>query len=124
MIGRIGLEGLKVDCKIGVYPEERVQERQLVVEIVVEADLSDAIESDSVEDTVNYQEVADLLTAHVRGREFHLLERLASEWLDLLFSRLDISWGWIRVKKCQPILDLTADLAFVELERFREGEFL
>ena len=51
-MGKIYITGLEVDTLIGVYDWERVRTTQLLLDVTLDVDLSAAMQSDDVADTV------------------------------------------------------------------------
>ena len=73
----IHLRALKVRCVLGVYPAERVRERDVLLNLSLECDTRAAAKSDRLEDALNYELVeADVLSIAEQGR-FQLIETLA-----------------------------------------------
>ncbi len=116
--GRIGIFQHKIPCVIGVYPEERLYEQDLIVDLQVEADFSSCALTDQIEDTVDYETLADLCTQLAQERKYQLLETFACEVMQALFERYEIRWAKIQIKK--PSALPTAEYAMVELEQKRE----
>ncbi len=112
MRGIIKLAGLKVSCTIGVSPEEREEEQELAIDLALESDFSKCVATDAIEDTINYDEVIDLLRQIALSKPFHLLETFANETLNAIFESFPVSWIKIVVQK--PAL-----CAAVQLERRR-----
>ena len=54
---RIYIRDLLLRCIIGIYPEEREKPQDVVVNVVLEADLAEAARTDRIENTVDYKEV-------------------------------------------------------------------
>ncbi|NVB38446.1 dihydroneopterin aldolase [Pseudenhygromyxa sp. WMMC2535] len=74
---RIALEGLRVDCIIGVYPLERENPQPVVLDLELEVDTQRAAHDERLSSTVDYGFVAAQLTfLMVQGR-FRLLETAA-----------------------------------------------
>lgn len=78
MSGRIEVSGITARGFHGVFPEEKRDGQEFVVDIVLEADLSAAGVSDDLADTVNYAEMAALVVARIEGPSVDLIERLAA----------------------------------------------
>lgn len=78
MSGTIRVSGIRATGFHGVFPEEKRDGQEFVVDVTLEADLSAAGESDDLADTVNYAEVAALVVARIEGPSFDLIERLAA----------------------------------------------
>lgn len=74
----IQVTGIRATGFHGVFPEEKRDGQEFVVDVAVEAELGAAGESDDLGDTVNYAEVAALVVARIEGPSFDLIERLAA----------------------------------------------
>ncbi|MGE3954952.1 MAG: dihydroneopterin aldolase [Parachlamydiales bacterium] len=122
MIGTVGLEKLRVTCKIGgISPGEKVQTHDLYIDVQVESDMSAAVKGDHLTDAVDYTAIADLIEAKIQHQEHRLIETVAYDILNILFDSFSsIGWAWVRVTK-REAHTLAGD-AFVELESFREEE--
>ena len=73
----IHLRELKASCVLGVYPEERVRKRWVVLNLSLECDTRVAAGTDRLEDALNYELIeADVLSIAKQGR-FQLIETLA-----------------------------------------------
>lgn len=74
---RIEVRGIRARGFHGVYPDERRDGQEFVVDVVLELDLAPAARSDDVADTVHYGELAERIVAVVEGEPVDLLETLA-----------------------------------------------
>lgn len=87
MNDEVFVSGLTVQGIVGVYPEERKAPRELLVDLVLSLDLSAAGRSDALEDTVDYDRVAQLARTLAAQRHHalveHYAERLAAQVLAL-----------------------------------------
>ena len=61
----------------GVLPEERAQGQEFIIDVVLHTSVAAAAESDDLEHTVNYAEVAERVHAHIVGDPVNLIETLA-----------------------------------------------
>ncbi len=114
MKGYIGFNHHKIDCIIGVYPDERLKAQTIYVDLKVEIDFSKCSQSDQITDTVNYEALAQICTELACRGRYQLLEVYAVEALREMLNRFDILKAWIRIKK--PAGLPTADYTSVELE--------
>jgi dihydroneopterin aldolase / 2-amino-4-hydroxy-6-hydroxymethyldihydropteridine diphosphokinase len=73
----IEVRGIRARGFHGVFPEEKREGQDFLVDLALEADLSPAGRSDDLADTVDYGAMAALAVARVEGRSFDLIERLA-----------------------------------------------
>jgi len=77
MIGTIELERIPVRCIVGIFPNERVEEQQIFLDVAMDLDFAPAAASETVTDTVDYAGVADELEALVIEGRFQLIETMA-----------------------------------------------
>lgn len=92
----IRIDGLKLSASIGIYPHERTERQELLVDIAMIVCAKAAAGSDDIADTVDYETVANTLESLVASRHFNLLETLSQAMLHLLadsfpVDRLDIT---------------------------------
>lgn len=76
---RIVIKDLLVRGIVGINPDEREHEQDVLVNVTLWADTRPAAASDAIEDAVNYRSVAKAMIAHIRQGRPHLVERLAEE---------------------------------------------
>jgi dihydroneopterin aldolase len=111
MTDRISLTGLRVRGRHGVFPEERRDGQEFVVDAVLTLDTRAAAASDDLADTVDYGEVASRLAAVVAGEPYDLLETLASRLADVCLSHPLVIEAEVTVHK--PSAPLAVDVADV-----------
>ncbi|GMW02856.1 MAG: hypothetical protein AMXMBFR84_39920 [Candidatus Hydrogenedentota bacterium] len=75
--GRIYIRDLQCRCIVGINPEERENKQDVIINVVLETDLSRAAETDAIEDTVDYKKVKVAIIDMVEHSSFYLVERLA-----------------------------------------------
>lgn len=76
---RIHIRDLLTRCIVGVFPEERREKQDIVLNITLYTDLSRAGQTDRIEDTVDYKAVKKQVLQLVEKSSFLLIERLAEE---------------------------------------------
>ena len=77
----IDVKGIKAYGKHGVYTEEKKEEQLFLVD--VELMLEDAKElQDSLEETINYETIIQLIIDLVKKESFNLIETLAKKLLE------------------------------------------
>lgn len=82
---QIALRGLTFFAFHGVLPEERQQGNRFVVDLVLEADISRAVCTDNLDDTVNYAEVYEVVRREMAVPSQlleHVCGRIATALLD------------------------------------------
>lgn len=82
----IEIEGLCLDCVLGVYPDERDREQPVRVDLHMGLDLRAAGRSASIGDTIDYDRTTNELAALLRFRRYRLLENAAEELAAMLFG--------------------------------------
>lgn len=81
-VDRITLTGVRAFGYHGVYPDEKRDGQEFVVDATVFLPLARAAETDDVVDTVHYGELAERIAAIVSGEPVDLLEKLAARIAD------------------------------------------
>lgn len=104
-LDRIYIRDLVLRCIIGINPHERDNRQDVIINIVLHADLRDAGASDRIEDTVNYKTIKDRVVEMVEKSQFYLVERLARQIADICLSEP-------RVRRVEVTLDKPGALRF------------
>jgi dihydroneopterin aldolase len=98
-MARISIVDLEVQYHIGVSEQERAQPQRLLLTIEMSVDFTAAAQSDRVEQTINYQAVADELLQFGQGRSWQLLEKLVSNIADRVISKYKPESVFVEAKK-------------------------
>ena len=80
------LKNLVLPCTIGVTKEERAKKQNVIVDIEIFCDLSQAGKTDDLTKSINYAQVQEQVTAVVTKSEFILLESLAQTVASLILG--------------------------------------
>jgi dihydroneopterin aldolase/D-erythro-7,8-dihydroneopterin triphosphate epimerase len=94
---RIG--DLQFRCVIGVDAEERREKQDVVVQIVLGADLSGPCHTDDIGDTVDYKQIKKKILRTAEGSTFHLIEALAQRIADICLEDERIERVEVTVEK-------------------------
>ena len=78
-LDRVHIRDLRLRCIVGVYPEERNEKQDVLINITLYTDLGRACASDRIEDTVDYKGVKKRVVAMVEASTCYLVERLAQQ---------------------------------------------
>jgi len=113
----IYIRDLNLRCIIGIYPDERREKQDVILNVKMDADLSAAARSDDIKDTVNYKSIKKEIVALVEASDFNLIETMASRVLDIVM-------GDTRVQRATVTVDKPGALRFarsvaVEMSRSR-----
>jgi dihydroneopterin aldolase len=96
---KISIVDLELHYRIGISEAERAWPQRLLVTIEMETDISAAIKSDDIRDTINYFDVAQMLFKWGKNRQWNLIERLADEMADLILKKFQPERVTIELKK-------------------------
>lgn len=116
MIGTIGIEELRISCIIGIFPQERIQEQELSIDLELDCEFSALVEEQRIEDTVDYAEVAEWLEIWIQEEKFLLLETLAEQASLEIFVRYP-QVQQLRLKLRKPAAIPKARAAVVSISR-------
>ncbi len=118
---RITLTGLTVRGFHGVFPVERRDGQDFVVDAELELDLCPAGVSDDLTDTVSYADLAVQLASIVAGEPVDLLETLAARLADACLADHRVQAATVTVHKPQAPLPQTFSDVSVRIRRARPG---
>lgn len=121
MTDTVALTGLRARGFHGVYPSERDQGQEFVVDVVLELDLVPAAASDDLSDTVDYGELAQRLVAVVAGPPVRLIETLAARLVAICLADPRVASATVTVHKPQAPIGYPGTDVAVTLRRTREG---
>jgi dihydroneopterin aldolase len=116
----VEIVGLSLYTHHGVGEAEREVGQRLVLDLRLDVGETDATVTDSIEDTVDYAEVCQLVALIAQQRSHKTLERLCSTIANRLLADYDLEGVWVKATKPEPPIPLSVDEVSVEL--WREGE--
>ena len=116
---RIELRGLRALGICGALPEERERVQPIEVDLDVVADLTVAGQSDALDDTVNYGELAEAVEAVITTERFTLLERLAERITEVVLAVAGVEGVTVSVRKLRPPVPQQLDTSGVRITRPR-----
>ncbi len=96
---RIYIRDLALRCIIGIYPEERDNLQDVVINAVLECEAPEAPVSDRIEDTVDYKSINKQIIQMVEGSHFNLIETLADRIADICLQDARVQQARITVDK-------------------------
>ena len=99
MNDHIFIKNLLVRGILGIKPEEREKQQDIVVNLDLEADLSLAGRSDAIDDAVNYRSVTKEVIALVESTAFLTVEKLATEIARLAVTGYPVRSATVTVEK-------------------------
>ena len=91
---------LKIETVIGIYDWERKIRQTVSLDIEMAADIRKAADSDDIDDTLSYKDVAKRVIEFVEASEFELVEALAEEICRIV--REEFHAPWVRLVLNKP----------------------
>jgi dihydroneopterin aldolase len=116
----VEITGLSLYTHHGVTEAEQEVGQRLVLDLRLDVGETDATVTDSIEDTVDYAEVCQLVALIAQQRSHKTLERLCSTIANRLLDDYDLEGVWVKATKPEPPIPLSVDEVSVEV--WREGE--
>lgn len=104
----------------GYYKAERELGQKFEVDVVLECDFSQAVETDSLDDAINYRTVYEKVSKIFNSYKFTLLETLAERIAASILTLFPVYSIRIRVRK--PQVSMNGFLDNVEVEIYRQRE--
>lgn len=96
---KITLADLEAYYCVGVTEQERAKPQRLLLTVELNLDFARAAASDQLEETINYQSVADDLLHFGEGRSWRLIEKLATDIAAFVLGRYTADSVTVEVKK-------------------------
>ena len=98
-MNKIIIKDLEVFYRVGVPDEERAQPQRLLITVEMEHDFSVAARHDDLTGTIDYFEVTQRLLKLGDGRNWKLIEKLASDIADLVLREFCAAAVTVEIKK-------------------------
>jgi len=98
-LDQIHIRDLQLRCIIGIYPEERREKQDVVINVTLFADLRKAGRTDDIRNTVDYKAIKKAIVALVDGSAFLLVERLADRIAGTALAERRVRAVTVRVAK-------------------------
>lgn len=120
MTDKICIKNLSIDCKIGVYEEERERTQPVCFDIELSADFSTSSQTDNLSDTIDYFEITSKIVTAVKKSQFQLIESLAEHVANICLQESKISSVNITLKKPMALSAFGAEVS-INVTRNKKG---
>ena len=117
MADRITLTGLTVFGHHGVFEHEKRDGQDFVVDVTIWLDLTRAVATDGLTETVHYGELAELAAGIIAGPPRDLIEAVAGEIADTVMARYPVHAAEVTVHKPSAPIPLTFNDVSVTIRR-------
>ncbi len=118
MMDKIIIKDLLLRGILGINPDERVNKQDILINVVMFADIQKAAASNNIEDAVNYKTTTKRIIEHVEASSDLLVETLVTDIANLILTDNQM------VQKVQVRVEKPGALRFassvgIEIERSR-----
>ena len=101
-MGLIHIEGMEFYAFHGHFKEEQIVGNKFLIDVTLETDMENAIESDNLKDAANYQQAYEIVKKEMQKKS-HLLEHIAGRILNALYADMEgIKRATVKVSKMNP----------------------
>lgn len=101
------IEGLDVQCHIGVPPEERMVLQAIILDVVCELG-EHTVQKDMMEESLSYVWVVEEIRSLAQRKEFVLLETFTQEIAELVLQDLRVQVVHVTARKMHKLPDCAA----------------
>ena len=108
-----------IETVIGIYDWERKIKQFVCIDLELGTDISNASNSDVIDDTVDYKAVSKTLKSFIGDSEFQLIEALAEESVKLIFEKFNVNY--IKGRFSKPGAVTGSKEVGVIIERYRDS---
>ena len=95
----IFIRELRIETTIGVHSWERQIRQTLILDLELGVDIRPAAVTDCLDDTLNYQAIAQRVNEFTAASAFQLVETLGERIAERLRQEFDIPWLRLTVRK-------------------------
>ncbi len=95
----ITIKNLCAKTIIGIYDWEREAKQEVLINAMIEYNAARAIQSDQIDDALDYKTIAKEIIAAVEESQFFLLEKLADHVLQLIMNHPQVEKATVEVDK-------------------------
>lgn len=98
-LDKILIKDLLLRCIIGVNESERKDKQDVLINIVIWTDFSEATKADDINKTVNYKSVNKEIINFVEKSQFYLIETLAEKIAEICLHHEQVKKVLVTVEK-------------------------
>jgi len=118
-VDKVLIERLKVQAVVGVFEWERQIQQPLLIDVLLSVDTRQAAHTDELQYAVNYQAVAERITAVIQARQAKLIETLANQVAEMILTEFPlVQQVALTLRKPLAVTDTAA--VGVSIERSRD----
>ena len=104
MKDQINIYGLQCRGYVGTKEQEKKERQSILVDLLIETDLTRPGKTDHLHDTIDYELLCELVKQVTASKHFNLIESLAEEIADLILIKFKPKKVKLTVKKPGALL--------------------
>lgn len=112
----IKIKNLKLKTVIGVFDWEQTINREIIINIEIKTDLKKALQSDDLQDTIDYDNIIVKIKNLVANNRFKLVEKLAQSLMDSILEDKRISKCRLEIDKVGVVENVDSFSVTIEQE--------
>ena len=116
---KVFIEDLEVEAIIGIWDREKKTKQKIRLDIEMSIDAKSASIKDTIDFTLNYQEVAERVSSFTAESRFNLVETLAEKICKLIIEEFLVKWVKVKVSKIKVVK--RSSFVGVTIQRTSEG---
>ena len=116
-IDKVSITGIKAFGFHGVFEHEKKEGQEFIVDVDFEYDTAKAVQTDFIEDAIDYGAIAILIKSIVEGEPKNLIEKVADEIAQQILNKLKVISVKVTLHKPQAPLDMEFKDVSVSVER-------
>ncbi len=113
---KINLNNISLFGYHGVYDEEIENGQNFILNVSVKLKKRKA-PTDSIQDSIDYVEIIEIIKLVFNRKRYNLIESLASDIVDEILSSFKIKSVSVSIKKIKPLINIDIDSVEVTLKR-------
>lgn len=113
----IHINQLVLDLIVGIHPHERENKQTIYLDLIATPRNQNAGQSDEIEETINYQTLAQTIKHTAEASQFFLLEKLGEHLIDTLIKEPQFSFKFIQLTLSKTEIQPTAHSYAVTVSR-------
>jgi dihydroneopterin aldolase len=114
----VKIKNLEIDCNIGVYEWEKTYNRKLLINIEMQVDNLKVLETQKLEDTIDYEQIYNNTKKIVFSKYYELLENLANDIVDMILQHKLISSAKVEIDKIFIFEDVASCSVIIEKNKY------
>lgn len=99
MIATIRIKNLRLRTFIGIKEEEKKNRQDIVVNVTLTTDISNAVEHNELQTSLNYRTISKSLIALLDGQRFDLMEQMTFAALAEIMAHPQVLSSYIEIDK-------------------------